>query len=91
MSNNLKILIILHLKRVVQRPPVLLSTRKKLHQRKKHISGTCSKRPPNVGTSTIVVPPDPLSSTPPTFSATKTPENTQKDPNDPNQQMKETS
>jgi hypothetical protein len=43
----------------------------------------------HVCTSTIVVSPDPLSPTPSTTSAMKTPENTEEDPNALNQQLKE--
>jgi len=37
----------------------------------------------SVHTSTVVVPPDPLSPTPSTSSAMKTPENTKAEPDDP--------
>ena len=37
----------------------------------------------SVHTSIIVVPPDPLSPSPSTSSAVKTPENAEEDPNDP--------
>jgi hypothetical protein len=67
----------------VPRPEVLLFTKKKkkCYQWNRQISGTCSKWPPTVlCPSTVVVSPEPLSPTPLTSSAMKTPENTEKDP-----------
>jgi hypothetical protein len=60
----------------------LLFTKKKLHQCSRQITGTFKKRPPRVYISRIVTSSDPLSPTP-TSSAMKTPENKQKDPDDP--------
>ena len=49
---------------------------KKLHQQNRQLSYTCSKKASNsICTSTVVVSPDPLSPTPWTSSAMKTPEN----------------
>jgi hypothetical protein len=80
----LEILIIQHLRRVVPIPEVSLLTGKKLHQSNWQISRTCSKKATrSVCTSTIVVSPDPLSPTPSTSLAMKTPENTEEGPGNP--------
>ena len=47
-----------------------------------YISGTCLKGLPSVCTSSIAVFPDPLPPTPSISSSVKTPENTEKDPDD---------
>lgn len=57
---NSEILIIWHLRRVVPRLEILMFTRRKPVQWNKYISGTFSKRLPEVCTSTIIVSSDPL-------------------------------
>jgi len=56
MSDNSKILMIRHLKRVVPRSEALLFNRKKLHQLNRSLSGTCPKMPPRA--SDAVASPD---------------------------------
>jgi hypothetical protein len=76
-SNNLGILIIQHLTTAVPRLVVLLFTRKKASSMKQAgLSGMFKKASKSVCTSTLVVSPDPLSPTPSTCPAMKTPEDT---------------
>jgi hypothetical protein len=68
---------------VFQRLEILLFTGKKLHQLNRETSGKCSKMPLRMWD--VVVSHNPLSPVPSYSSATKTPENGEKEPYDPEQ------
>jgi len=54
MFDNLEVLIIWHLRRVVPRPEVLLLPDKEHHHYNRQISGACSERPPSVSGSQLL-------------------------------------
>jgi hypothetical protein len=69
---NLEVLIIRHLRRVLPRPEIFLFIRKKaLSLKQADLRGMFKKTSKSVCTSTTAVPPDPLSPSPSTSSATK--------------------
>jgi len=79
----MEILVARHLRKVVPRLYILLSTRKKSSIVKQaYLKSMSKKESKRVYTSTIVVSHDPLSPSS-TSSAVKTPENAEEDPNDP--------
>ena len=82
-SDNSEMLIIWHLGKVVQRPEVLLFSRKSSISETDRSQDYIQKASKSVCTSTVMVPPDPLSPTPSTSSAVKTQEDTTEDLNDP--------
>jgi hypothetical protein len=78
----LEIPIIWHLG-VVPRPEVLLFTKKAASLRQADLRDMFKTASKGVCTSTVVVSPDPLSSTLSTFSAVKTPKDTEEDSDGP--------
>jgi len=85
----LEILTIWHWRIVVQR--VAFYKEKVLSMKLADLRGKFKKASKIVQTSSVVVYPDPLSPAPSTSSTMRTPENTEEDPDDLNQQMKEIS
>jgi hypothetical protein len=81
--NKSEILIIWHLRTVVPRPEILLFTRKCFISEISRFRDVFKKAFKSVCLLAVMVSPDPLFPTPSTSSATKTPENTEEDPDDP--------
>jgi hypothetical protein len=92
MSSNLEILIILHSRRVVPRPEILIFLKKKtLSMKQVDLRDMFKKASKSGRTSAIVLFPDALSPTPSTSSATEAPENTRLDPDYLKKQIKDIS